>query len=312
MNKQVDQFVQEQLNEWPLAGKNFAALAGIQTKEVKVNGVNYRVQFNPARIVSSGAKVDKKSIQERKCFLCSENRPAEQRGIPYKQYTVLLNPFPIFPKHLTIPDTSHVDQLIDNRVEDMLALAEQLDEYVLFYNGPKCGASAPDHMHFQAGNKGFLPLETEIHTFERTTITQEGTAKLALLEDESRNGLLIQGEQIKDLVTLFEKVYQLLPVQEGEAEPMLNLLAWKEENQWYLLLLLRKKHRPNCYFAEGEEKLLSSPASVDLGGVFITPIASDFERMDSNKIQEIIKEVSLSKQEILTLLKPIQDESTPS
>lgn len=312
MNKQVDQFVQEQLNEWPLAGKNFAALAGIQTKEVKVNGVNYRVQFNPARIVSSGAKVDKKSIQERKCFLCSENRPAEQRGIPYKQYTVLLNPFPIFPKHLTIPDTSHVDQLIDNRVEDMLALAEQLDEYVLFYNGPKCGASAPDHMHFQAGNKGFLPLETEIHTFERTTITQEGTAKLALLEDEPRNGLLIQGEQIKDLVTLFEKVYQLLPVQEGEAEPMLNLLAWKEENQWYLLLLLRKKHRPSCYFAEGEDKLLSSPASVDLGGVFITPIASDFERMDSNKIQEIVKEVSLSKQEILTLLKPIQDESTPS
>ena len=305
MNKQVDQLFQEQMKEWPLAAKNFEALAGVQTKDLKVNGINYRIQFNPARIVSSGAKVDKKSIQERKCFLCSENRPVEQKGINYKQYIVLLNPFPIFPKHLTIPDTKHVDQLINKRIEDMLDLAQQLDEYVLFYNGPKCGASAPDHMHFQAGNKGFLPLEQEIENFSKKTLRKTHRAELYILEDEPRNALLIQGEEKKAMADLFNQVYSKLPLATGEAEPMLNLLAWYSQGKWYLILLLRKKHRPSCYFATGDDKIISSPASVDLGGVFITPIASDFEKMNGSLIHTIIEEVSLSKTEIMNLLKPI-------
>lgn len=306
MRKQVDQLIEEQMSAWPLAAKNFEALAQVQTKEILVKDKNYRVQFNPARIVSSGAKVDAKSIQERKCFLCSENRPQEQKGVAYKQYIVLLNPFPIFPRHLTIPDIQHLDQLIAGRMEDMLDLAEQLQEYVLFYNGPKCGASAPDHMHFQAGNKGFLPLETKLHTFKKEFIFKHHSAQLSLLDDQPRNSLLIEGTNQEDIADLFQKVYDLLPIQAGEKEPMLNLLAWKEQDTWYLILLLRKKHRPSCYFAEGENKLLSSPASVDLGGVFISPIAADFEKMSAANIQAILEEVSLSKAEVLTLLKPLR------
>lgn len=302
MNNQVDQLIKEQMEAWPLVAKNYKALAGVQTKDEKVNDLTYRVQFNPSRIVSSGAKVDKKSIQERKCFLCKENRPVEQKGIVYKDYIILLNPFPIFPKHLTIPDINHKDQLIYGRVADMLDLSEQLDEYILFYNGPKSGASAPDHIHFQAGNKGFLPLQTEIESIKRESISVHQSAELFLLEDEPRNGLLIKGESIADINELFNKVYQLLPVKDEEIEPMMNVLSWYSEDGWYLVILLRKKHRPDCFFAEGEDKLLSSPASVDLGGVFITPIESDFNKINGNKIKSIIEEVSLSKAAIYDIL----------
>ena len=167
-NIKVRQLLDAQLTNWEQARNNYNALANVEVKEVEINGFPVKIQFNPGRIQSSAAKVDAKSIQERKCFLCAANSPAVQEGIDYSgvagEYEILINPFPIFPKHLTIPDKKHVNQTIgDNnlkgRFEDMLDLSKILDEYVLFYNGPKCGASAPDHIHFQAGNKGFLPLE---------------------------------------------------------------------------------------------------------------------------------------------------------
>ena len=155
----VDAFLQEQLAEWEQARNNFAALSGVKVKEVDIDGMTVKVQFNPARIVSSAAKVDAKSLKERKCFLCAANRPAVQRGIEWGgHYTILINPFPIFPRHLTIPDNNHVDQLISGRIADMVSLAGDLKGYTVFYNGPKCGASAPDHMHFQAGNSDFLTI----------------------------------------------------------------------------------------------------------------------------------------------------------
>lgn len=162
MNQTIHNLLTEQLASWETARNNYAALSGVRVKELNVNGIPYKVQFNPARIVSSGARVDAKSIQERKCFLCPANLPPVQKGIPFSgHYNILVNPFPIFPRHLTIPELAHTPQRIASRFTDMLELAGALTEYTIFYNGPKCGASAPDHAHFQAGNKGFMPIEKD-------------------------------------------------------------------------------------------------------------------------------------------------------
>jgi hypothetical protein len=162
MNQTIHHLLTGQLASWETARNNYAALSGVRVKELNVNGILYKVQFNPARIVSSGAKVDAKSILERKCFLCPANLPPVQKGIPFGgHYNILVNPFPIFPRHLTVPELAHTPQRIATRFTDMLELAEALTDYTIFYNGPKCGASAPDHAHFQAGNKGFMPIEKD-------------------------------------------------------------------------------------------------------------------------------------------------------
>ena len=158
INQQVKALFNEQTANWALARNNFEGLKTVQTKTFAFGDYDVRVQFNPARIVSSGAKVDAKTIAERKCFLCAANRPAEQRSVEFGDYEILVNPFPIFPEHFTIPRKEHVDQQIKPFFADMLRLAKAMDEYLVFYNGPRCGASAPDHMHFQAGTKDFLPL----------------------------------------------------------------------------------------------------------------------------------------------------------
>ena len=153
LNENVHHLLDRQLAAWETARRSYDALAGVRVKELDVRGVPYKVQFNPARIVSSGAKVDARSIKERRCFLCAANRPAEQEGIPFLgHYELLVNPFPIFPRHLTVPETGHVPQLIAHRFADMLELARELTDFTIFYNGPRCGASAPDHAHFQAGS----------------------------------------------------------------------------------------------------------------------------------------------------------------
>jgi len=267
----VTHLFEEQLKEWELAKNNYKALEEVKVKTLNVNGYPYKVQFNPARITSSAAKVDPKSIQERKCFLCAENRPQEQEGIPFNErYTILVNPYPIFPRHLTIPLLEHQPQLIASRFGDMLDLAQQLDDYTVFYNGPKCGASAPDHFHFQAGNKGFLPIEKEA---------------------DWKNSIRIESDDKQEMLDNFKRIYDSLPWQAEDTEPMLNILTWYENGKWITYLFPRKKHRPSCYFAENEAKLLISPASVDLGGVIITPLEKDFERITPEDIAGILGEV---------------------
>lgn len=158
MNQTIHNLLTEQLASWETARNNYAALSGVRVKELNVNGIPYKVQFNPARIVSSGARVDAKSIQERKCFLCPANLPPVQKGIPFSgHYNILVNPFPIFPRHLTIPELAHTPQRIASRFTDMLELAGALTEYTIFYNGPKCGASAPDHAHSRQETRGSCP-----------------------------------------------------------------------------------------------------------------------------------------------------------
>ena len=295
MNDAVNKLLEEQLTQWSLAGNNYHALAQVRTKTFRVGGGTYNVQFNPARMASSAAKVDARSIQERKCFLCSSNRPPVQEGIPFKaHYQVLINPFPIFPRHFTIPDVEHVDQRIRFRIADMLDLAQTLDRYVVFYNGPRCGASAPDHMHFQAGSKGFLPIETAWKKHQATEIVRHRQASLSYLEDEPRATLIIEASDRHDALHLFATVYEAMELKPDNDEPMMNVLAWFEQNRWVVCIFPREKHRPTCYSAEGDDNLLISPAAVDLGGVFITPLEKDFDKITAADLHIILNEVCLS------------------
>lgn len=307
MNETIQKFLTEQLADWETARNNYAALAGVQVRELNVCGVRYKVQFNPARIVSSGAKVDAKSIQERKCFLCPANLPAQQKGIPFGgHYQILVNPFPIFPRHLTIPDLNHTPQRIEGRLEDMMELARQLTDFTIFYNGPRCGASAPDHAHFQAGNRGFMPIEADWKNQIAGRIADYGKATLYDLNDQPRTTLVIQSSDMASANHLFSLICRLLPEQ-PEGEPMLNLLAMYDEGVWTLFVFPRAKHRPACYTAEGDARLLSSPASVDLGGVFITPVEADFHKISPAIMEQILSEVCLSASDFAKLRQDIKN-----
>ena len=309
MNQTIQNLITEQLTSWETARNNYEALSTVKVKELNVNGVPYKVQFNPARIVSSGAKVDAKTIQERKCFLCPANLPAVQKGVPFKEhYNILVNPFPIFPRHLTIPEQAHVDQRIASRMEDMLDLAQALADYVIFYNGPKCGASAPDHAHFQAGNKGFLPIEKDWRNQLAEKVADYQNATLWYMNDAPRATLVIESSSKEDAVHLFEIIYRSLEVKPGEEEPMMNVLAFYEDEKWVVFVFPREKHRPACYTAEGEANLLSSPASVDLGGVFITPVEKDFLKITAEDIAQILSEVCVDEQAFAQIRKRIQEQ----
>jgi hypothetical protein len=309
-NQELVALFGEQLASWEQAGNNYKALENVIVKELVVEGFPFKVQFNPARIVSSSAKVDAKSITERKCFLCSENRPAVQKGLDYvykgdfqNPYTVLVNPFPIFPRHLTIPMLAHTDQLIGGR---MVSLANQLDGYTLFYNGPKCGASAPDHFHFQAGNKGFLTIEEHLHKMEKEVLFTNEIATVSSVKGVFRGLVAIESSEAEEAERLFGLLFSRLPVKEGEKEPMVNILCWYENGVYVILLYVRDKHRPSHYFAEGDANILLSPASVDLGGVLITPLEKDFHKMDETLIAEILDEICVSEGENLDIIDKIK------
>lgn len=306
-SEQVEKLIEQQLVVWQTPRDNYAALQNVEVKEFKVKRSTIKVQFNPARIVSSAAKVDNKSLKERKCFLCAANRPEVQEGIAWgENYTILINPFPIFPKHLTIPCNDHTDQRILARIGDMMAIAKDLPGYTLFYNGPKCGASAPDHMHFQAGNRGFLGFETDYLAADKKEVISNAGATLSLLSGLANAAFLIEAVEIDAATELFVTLYNALEIPEGEEEPMLNILCWSEEGKWKVAVFPRRKHRPACYSAEGDANILISPASVDMGGVFITPLEKDFKKITADDLEQILDEVCLDQsgvEKILTNLK---------
>lgn len=286
-------FITTQRAEWPLAARNFDALEGVEVRSIAMPGMDIKVQFNPARIVSSGAKVDARSLAERPCFLCEKNRPAEQRGIDWRGYTVLVNPFPIFPRHLTIPAVGHTPQRIQGRMADMLALAAELPGYTVFYNGPRCGASAPDHMHFQAGNSDFLPIWQALDAAPLRTVADDGAGtRLSVCTSLPVNVFVVDAATPEAGERMFDRLYRVLP--EGEEEPMMNLLAAGSR----LVVVPRKRHRPSFYGTEGEGCMLLSPASVDMGGAFITPRREDFDRLDAQLLARVFDELCLDTEQI--------------
>ena len=296
LQQQVNELFEQQLSVWEMARNNFEGLKTVQIREFDFDGFAVKVQFNPARMVSSGAKVDAKTIAERKCFLCAANRPEVQRGIEWRDYDILINPFPIFTRHLTIPRREHVDQRLVPYIADMFDLARELTDFVVFYNGPKCGASAPDHMHFQAGNADFLPLVSDYFNLKqvgRTELVETAdTAETYLMKDYLRVVYCIESADAVALKEAFMKLYNSWVV-DADVEPMMNVVCLYREGKWYLFVIPRGTFRPWQYTAEGDKQLLVSPATVEVSGLFITPVKEHFERITKEDVVDILTQCTI-------------------
>lgn len=320
----ANKLYQEQLPLWKEARECYENLANVLTKEMDINDCKLEAQYNPARIVSTGAKVDAESIKNRPCFLCEVNRPAEQISSPMlKKYHLLLNPNPILPKHFTIPLRHHRKQQILEYYEDMMEITSQLNEMFVFYNGPKCGASAPDHMHFQAGSRGVVPLERDWNEVYKPNLSRiwpiseeeyMEAVNMYLVADSTgvfslRNylcpGFVIITRTPHANKLLFDKIYRALSIPEGESEPMMNILAWSQSSDTdgyeriVSVIIPRAKHRPDCYFKEGKGQMMVSPGSLDMAGMLITPRKEDFDRMTAEVAKSIIQECGISLDEEL-------------
>jgi len=289
----------EQKREWAMLRDGAAALDEIQTRSIPVNGFHFRLQYNPQRIASTAAKVDAKTVAQRKCFLCAANLPREQRGVAFgDDYVVLCNPFPIFPQHFTIPHKEHLPQRIADAFGPMLDLARAMHtKYTVFYNGPRCGASAPDHLHFQAGDKGFMTIESEYERLKGDAIVT--TPAVAVFAPKSaRPFISIESADRDAAISVFKVLYRNLnniaPAPPAE-EPMMNLIVNFDaaDGKWRTIVLPRIKHRPSFYPAPGDARILLSPGTVDLGGVCILPVEQDFQRLREHHLQQMLEEVML-------------------
>ncbi len=325
----VTRFFEDELEHWELAQKNYDALeANVQQRDLVVGDILFAAQWNPARIVSTGAKIDKDSIAARPCFLCDENRPPEQHALMIcHHYQVLVNPYPILSRHFTIPTRRHKPQSVWEHFGTLRHLAWTLPHHIVFYNGPLCGASCPDHMHLQAGSRGVVPIERDWKLYETQLERLYPTTADAMqqMKDTGNNsqrcGLFILNSyacpvfvirslpEEKDSL-LCQRLYHALPIHEGETEPRVNLISWREagdesrSDEIITLIFPRKKHRPDCYTASGEAQMLISPGALDMGGLIITPREEDFRKLTPDWAASILQEVTMTKEE----LKPIIDE----
>lgn len=300
-SEKVSDLFSAQLSEWDLASVNYRQLKSVKTRRLDFGGFEILVQFNPERIRSSAAKVDAKSIGARPCFLCSKNRPSQQRGVTFENnLTVLINPFPIFTRHLTIPSELHTDQRIRHNFGTMLTLAEALRGYVIFYNGPQCGASAPDHFHFQAGNMGFMPIENDFSEGKHTIlISTKPGIEIWLWTNYMRGIMTLKGSDKERLIEVFNHFFDKFSgIQPDKPEPMLNILAYSDHDGWIIHLIPRKLHRPTQFFKKGFEQILLSPASVDLGGVIITPREEDYNKINVSDVEDMFSQVCINENEI--------------
>ena len=295
-------FFNRQLEKWDDARKRYQDLRNVKTRELVVGTSTMKVQWNPARIVSTGAKIDKQTLAKRPCFLCEQNRPKEQvkKSID-GQYELLVNPYPILPIHFTIPSVKHEPQLIRNSYSEIHKLLTEYPSMMVFYNGPKCGASAPDHAHFQAGTSGVLPLQMAWQRLSRNLkpiLNLNDEEGISLIEEYPCPALLIHSKSEYSDEQLFIRLYEALPLPEGEPEPMLNIVSWRHDADYYSVVFPRKKHRPDCYFAEGCNQFIISPGALDMAGFIVTPRKEDFERITPEVALGILNEVSLQPDEL--------------
>ena len=309
----IHKFVGDQLSRWPLACENFRLLKNVQTREVEVGGLTVRLQFNPARMVSSAAKLSKEDIAKRRCFLCRENRPAEQimmkfEGRKGKKYHILVNPYPIFPDHLVIAKNKHTDQSIWHRYVDMLDLAAKYQGYTFFYNGPCCGASAPDHHHFQGAPKGLMPLENDINSViasdeeSLSYVTSVQDAKLYHYGKFTTGIFVIRAETSKSAAKLFYRLLDCADMQEGDNEPRINLVSYYADGEFRSIVIFRRCHRSHHYFSDGPDHLTMSPGCADMAGVFIVPVEEEYHKIDSQLLSDMLNEVCISKDEERSLI----------
>lgn len=296
----AEQLLKLQLENWSQLAQGYNSLSSVNTKTFRYDGFKISLQFNPGRIKSTSAKTDDESVSKRKCFLCVENLPEEQKAIEIRgKYLILCNPYPIFPEHFTIASQEHEPQEILSSFEDLISITQLLSgKYSVIYNGPKCGASAPDHLHFQAGTKKFMPLEDEFQFLKNEygeMLTDKSSLTISAINDGLRKFIVMESKESKILSEAFQIFYNLYAsINSNPEEPMMNILSsYDAEFGWSLIFFLRSKHRSSHYFLEDEKKIMISPASVDLGGICITPVEKDFNAVNEKIITEIFSEVSL-------------------
>lgn len=291
----ISRFFNRQLEMWEDARHRFRDLKHVEVRQLSDQ---LKVQFNPARIVSTGAKIDKHTLGERPCFLCERNRPKEQMTKQIDDhFQLLVNPFPILPVHFTIPATKHQPQSIYRHYGEMHRLLSLHSELMVFYNGPKCGASAPDHLHFQAGTSGVLPLQTNWQRLSRSltdVISLTDEEKISVLRDFLVPAFVIISKSEDSDEELFHRLYRSMPMRGDESEPMMNIIAWRKGDEFISVVIPREKHRPDAYFAEGEAQMMVSPGALDMAGLIITPREEDFSKINLDKATALLRECGIS------------------
>ena len=291
----ISRFFNRQLEMWEDARHRFCDLKHVEVRQLSDQ---LKVQFNPARIVSTGAKIDKHTLGERPCFLCERNRPKEQMTKQIDDhFQLLVNPFPILPVHFTIPATKHQPQSIYRHYGEMHRLLSLHSELMVFYNGPKCGASAPDHLHFQAGTSGVLPLQTNWQRLSRSltdVISLNDEEKISVLSDFLVPAFVIISKSEDSDEELFHRLYRSMPMRGDESEPMMNIIAWRKGDEFISVVIPREKHRPDAYFAEGEAQMMVSPGALDMAGLIITPREEDFSKINLDKATALLRECGIS------------------
>ncbi len=291
----ISRFFNRQLEMWEDARHRFRDLKHVEVRQLSDQ---LKVQFNPARIVSTGAKIDKHTLGERPCFLCERNRPKEQMTKQIDDhFQLLVNPFPILPVHFTIPATKHQPQSIYRHYGEMHRLLSLHSELMVFYNGPKCGASAPDHLHFQAGTSGVLPLQTNWQRLSRNltdVISLTDEEKISVLRDFLVPAFVIISKSEDNDEELFHRLYRSMPMRGDESEPMMNIIAWRKGDEFISVVIPREKHRPDAYFAEGEAQMMVSPGALDMAGLIITPREEDFSKINLDKATALLRECGIS------------------
>jgi hypothetical protein len=277
----IEALFHQQIQTWPRLARGVEGLASAQTRQVRIDWFDVFIRHIPHRVGSTTAAVDPESIARRPCFLCAGNLYPEQRGLPFdSNYTIYFNPFPIVERHLTIVHRDHVIQHIAGEFGNMLDLAAALPGYFVIYNGPECGASAPDHMHFQAGSRALFPIEKD--TADWTGIAVRNYARnVFLFRDTDRSRLIERTDHT---------IHLLSAVTGRKPEPLINIAVSHNGKQWSVYLFPRGKHRPSV-FHSGE--LTVSPASIDLCGIFVVPLEKDFARISGGDIASIFREVTL-------------------
>ena len=304
----IHKFVGDQLSRWPLACDNFRALKNVRVREIEVGGLTVKLQFNPARMVSSAAKLTKEDIAKRKCFLCRENRPDVQTFIRFegrkgKKYHILVNPYPIFPGHLVVAMSKHVDQSIWRRYVDMLDLARKYHDFTFFYNGPKSGASAPDHHHFQGAPEGLVPLENDV---DKLISCQDAALKyVSSVQDAdlyhydkfTTGVFVLRAQTAKSAAKMFYRLLDCAEIPEGDNEPRINLFTYYRDGEFRSIIIFRRCHRSHHYFSDGPDHLTMSPGCADMGGVFIVPVEEEYNKITPELLGEMVQEISVPKEE---------------
>jgi hypothetical protein len=314
LSRQAISLVNQQKATWPLAATNYKALKNVRENSFNMGHFILKIQYNPERIRSSSANTNQEAILSRPCFLCARNFPPEQTGIPFRdQFIILTNPFPIFPFHLTIPTTDHIPQEIDGNMETMLDLSYALSDFIVFYNGPQCGASAPDHFHFQAGIRGTLPVEEEFDILRSSyseKLTENSTSPVFAVENYLRRFIGFQTSDKELLIHQLRLVIGCLPKTDSE-EPMMNILTWYQFPEWKVALFPRAKQRPWQYYSDDLNQLMISPAAVELGGLVILPREEDYYKLTEKDLISVYDQVTIQKDDfnelknnIIKLFKP--------